>query len=385
MLVTSKENHGFGALGTYGFRGEALASISTMGLVDITSRVVEEDTVTKILKNGETLYVGPARRDLGRARGTNVTVRDVFQGVPVRHAELASASSHSVLAGCTKVIELLCLAHPHVRWVLWASGPRGMRKVVSLQSCNSTLEAFRELYGAAGVEKVQHVQVTSGPRAITGFISLEGAVTRSHQHLFINGYPVENSALHQVISKRFAKSPFGSTASDLIDDAPMGGKRPSPRRLERYPLYVLNLKLPADEVDASYEPRKMTLGYRDFDSVQAFLLGVVEDFLSRNGYAGLREVTPGRLDSPTPGSIAAWSTRTGKRGREDSTSPTPTRIVRRAVSQPPNESLNRIYEERIRSVEAALQPAAEREDAEELNGRNLITDLITVGIHVLPD
>lgn len=380
LPVTSKENHGFGALNSYGFRGEALASISTMGLVDITSRVAEEDTVTKILKRGEALYLGPAKRELGRTRGTNVTVRDLFHGVPVRQVELAAASSSAVLAACKKVIENLALAHPQVRWILWANGSRGTRKVLSLYGCSSALEAFKELYGAAGVEKVQHVCTSAGPRRINGFISVEGAVTRAHQHLFINGYPIENSELHHIISKRFAKSPFGSMASNLMDDAPMGGKRPSPRRLERYPVYVLNLTLPADEVDASYEPRKMTLGYRDIDSVQKFLLSVVEDFLARNDFVGVgsqREATPG---SPTPRSVAAWSTRTGKRARARSASPTPTRNVRRSVSRAPEESLNRLYEERIKSVEAALQPANQQEPpGPEANpGRNLIQDLIAV-------
>lgn len=381
LPVTSKENHGFGALSTYGFRGEALASISTMGLIDITSRVAEEDTVTKILKSGEALYLGPAKRELGRARGTNVTVRDLFHGVPVRQAELAAASSSSVLASCKKVIESLALVHPHVRWILWASGSRGMRKVLSLQGCSSTLEAFKELYGAAGVEKVQHVSTSAGPRRIDGFISLEGAVTRAHQHLFINGYPIGNSALHQLISKRFAKSPFGSMVSDLMDDAPMGGKRPSPRRLERYPVYVLNLTLPADEVDASYEPRKVTFGYHDFDSVQTFLLSVVEHFLSENGFVGVDVQREATTASPTPRSVAAWSTRSGKRAHPRSASPTPTRNVRRSASRAPEESLNRLYEERIKSVEAALHPATQPEEPEPEapSARNLVQDLIAVG------
>lgn len=47
-----------------------------------------------------------------------------------------------------------------------------------------------------------------------------------------------------------------------MDDAAMGKKRPSPRRLERHPVYVLSLTVPSHEVDAMYEPRKSTLGYR---------------------------------------------------------------------------------------------------------------------------
>lgn len=48
---------------------------------------------------------------------------------------------------------------------------------------------------------------------------------------------------------------------DVVDK----DKRRSPRRLERYPIYVLNVTLPSEDVDASYEPRKRILGYRVSD------------------------------------------------------------------------------------------------------------------------
>lgn len=375
--MTSKEGHGFGALYTYGFRGEALASISEMALVDITSRSIGHDTFTKVLKKGTSLYLGPARHDLGRAHGTNVMVRDLFHGIPVRQAELASASSHSILAACKKIIESLALVHPHVRWVVWSTGPRGARKMLSLHKCSTSLEAFRSQYGVAGVEKVQNVHVSSGRRRIDGFISLEGSVTRAHQHLFINGYPIENSALHHLVSKRFAKSPFSSVAGDLLDDEPRGGKRPSPRRLERYPIYVLNITLPAEEIDASYEPRKTTLGLMDPDTVQSFLLAVIEEFLARNGGVQ-RSTTP---VSPTPRSVAGISTRSGKRARHRSASPTLLRNVRRSVSRAPEESLNRVYEKRIQSVEASLRPMpVDGRDAVAGVGSIMGQELVTVGM-----
>lgn len=40
------------------------------------------------------------------------------------------------------------------------------------------------------------------------------------------------------------------------------GQRRSPRRLERYPIYVLDVTLPAEEVDVAYDPKKRILGYR---------------------------------------------------------------------------------------------------------------------------
>lgn len=68
-------------------------------------------------------------------------------------------------------------------------------------------------------------------------------------------------------------------------------KRPSPRRLERHPVYVLTITLPAHEVDALYEPRKSVLGYKDAGSVQGFVVAVMDDFLRRQGFMPRSETT----------------------------------------------------------------------------------------------
>lgn len=128
-------------------------------------------------QNSKTLYQGAARTDLSRPHGTTVTVRNLFNAIPVRQAAMASSTSSS-LSACKRVIESLALARPQVRWTLWEERPGGARKVVSIQGGKTALDVFRMLYGNAGVEKVQKVRVSAGDRRADGFISLEGAATK---------------------------------------------------------------------------------------------------------------------------------------------------------------------------------------------------------------
>lgn len=129
----------------YGFRGEALSSIASLALVDVTSRVHGRESYAKIIKNSHTLYLGPApaRGELGRAHGTTVAVRELYNAVPVRRAAMAAASASGVgsggsVAACRRAVEALALVHPHVRWVLWEErSVGGPRRVLWLQGVSA--------------------------------------------------------------------------------------------------------------------------------------------------------------------------------------------------------------------------------------------------------
>ncbi|BEJ14983.1 hypothetical protein CspHIS471_0407500 [Cutaneotrichosporon sp. HIS471] len=302
---TSKETEGWSGNGAYGFRGEALASIAALSLMEISSREPEGGTFSKIVRNGQTIYLGKARHDLGRAQGTTVSVRDLFHAIPVRRASLAAAPASSLTA-CRQAIEALVLVAPKVRWTLWEDRLGGMRKALHWAGGKNSPEAFRGIYGHASVERVQKIRVSSGDRRMDGFISLEGAFTKAHQHLYINGYSVASSELRKLIERRFAGSQFAAMSNNLTDDsAAPTKKRPSPRRLERFPVYVLNISLPSSEVDAAYDARKSTIGYKEPGRTRAFVIAVIDDFLRKNGFG----VPRGGTDSPVPSPSKPFSPR----------------------------------------------------------------------------
>nr|XP_031859633.1 uncharacterized protein CI109_004908 [Kwoniella shandongensis]KAA5526705.1 hypothetical protein CI109_004908 [Kwoniella shandongensis] len=297
---------GLGPIGCYGFRGEALASIASIALLDITTRTDSSpSTFTKIIKSSKILFRGHSpNRHISSEGGTIITVRDVFHDIPVRREELATSNNATVMMHCKKVVERLSLGWPGVDWSLWEDGREGGAKnVLGIAQNKNRVEVFRALYGNALVQRYQSIRVSSGKRRVDGFISLSGDVSKTHQHLYINNYPVDRGELHLAISKKFAASRFATLASsgklDEVDDWNARARR-SPRRLERHPIYVLNVTLPSSDVDVAYEPRKGLLGYKDLDSVKALLLAVVDEYLRRNDFGPLRA----RSTTPSPTKIS---------------------------------------------------------------------------------
>ncbi|WVF69283.1 hypothetical protein IAT40_004059 [Kwoniella sp. CBS 6097] len=301
---------GLGSIGSYGFRGEAIASIASLALLSITSRTSSSSSShTKVVKSSKTVYEGvhPSRSVHG-SHGTRVEVKDIFHSIPVRREEFARISEETLLRACKKVVETLAMGNPGIDWTLWQDrgigmggrGEAGQRKLLSISGTKSSLDVFRTLFGSALTRRVQKIRVSAGLRRVDGFISLSGDVSKVHQHLYVNNYPVERGDLHLAISKQFANSRFATYATsgehdDMQYSTPQS--RQSPRRLERYPIFVLNITLPPNEVDVSYEPRKGVLGYKDLGAVRAMLLAVVDEYLKRNGYAPTRTLTA--TPSPT--------------------------------------------------------------------------------------
>nr|XP_019045853.1 hypothetical protein I302_06244 [Kwoniella bestiolae CBS 10118]OCF24783.1 hypothetical protein I302_06244 [Kwoniella bestiolae CBS 10118] len=205
-----------GSVGSYGFRGEALSSIASLSLLSITSKTnLTLKAITKIMKSSKTLYLGnDPSRHIPSDSGTIVTVKEIFHNIPVRKEELQRSNEDTLMRQCKKFIEVFALARCGVNWLVWDE--RGMgdrRKVLDIRGTKSNVHVFRSLYGNALVKRVQNIRVSAGSNRVDGFISLSGDITKSHQHLYINNYPITRSDLHLAISKKFSDSRFGTFAS----------------------------------------------------------------------------------------------------------------------------------------------------------------------------
>ncbi|KAL7424332.1 DNA mismatch repair protein [Cryptotrichosporon argae] len=153
----------------FGFRGESLASMGALGVVEITTRAsAARHASTKIIKSAETIAYGQSPRP--HAIGTTVAIRSLFSTLPVRATHLGASSSSNVTA-CMRVIEGLALVVPGVRWAVWENSKKRL-------GGEASLDVFRALYGGGLVERVANVDVSSGSRKLVGFISLQGSVSR---------------------------------------------------------------------------------------------------------------------------------------------------------------------------------------------------------------
>ncbi|PFH51311.1 hypothetical protein AMATHDRAFT_142895 [Amanita thiersii Skay4041] len=300
---TSKPHasHTINALETFGFRGEALASIASLSCIEICSRIARSrDTWSVILKGEKSLYNGPAVRWRRESPGTVVHVRDAFYNLPVRRRSHPAPSR--TMDQIRQELECYALIFPHVSFTL--EDIQSQKRAGSSEYCllripktSSTLAAFQHLYGKAFAKHVEDINSVSGEMKIGGFISLVGTQSRIYQFLYVNNHIMSQGELHKVVDSVFSKSTFHRNAPSEEEDTGLSRpvNRRSPRKCEKRPVYVLNLVLSPEKIDNCLEPNKSAVHFQDLSLVKSFLASTVRDFLLKHGYlsdTSMAEVMP---------------------------------------------------------------------------------------------
>ncbi|KAJ4479232.1 hypothetical protein J3R30DRAFT_3289200 [Lentinula aciculospora] len=279
-------------LSTFGFRGEALASAADLSCLEIASRTSRSrETWSIILKDGKTLYAGSAVRWRRESHGTTVCVRDAFYNLPVRRRSHPSPSRiFEIIRG---EIVSWAIMHPNVSFALEDSQAKlaGSSKssILKIPKTSSCIDVFRHLYGRALCHHIEEISLASNEMKLEGFISLDGALSKAYQFLYVNRHPISSGDMHRIIDTKFAASSFAKNAFDEIGATQLtcSATRRSPRKTERRPVYVLNLLVPPHQIDNLLEPAKGTLHFQNRSAVAEFLSSSIVSFLVRHGFTGL--------------------------------------------------------------------------------------------------
>ncbi|NLG25745.1 MAG: DNA mismatch repair endonuclease MutL [Clostridiales bacterium] len=234
--ATSKIQSGdqLSEIGTLGFRGEALPSISAVSRVTMTTRQRGRDSGVKIaLEGGRVLEVG----DAGCPEGTTVIVRDLFFNVPVRRAFLKRPATEA--GAVMDAVAKLILGNPKVGIRLIHAG----RTIYHSYGSGDARHAAMAVYGRDVAEKLKWVDVGEGGLRLRGLIGIGelSRSSRSHQSFFING--------------RVVRCPL---LSDALEEAVRGRTM-----IGQYPMCALALELPPSSVDINVHPNKLEVRFRD--------------------------------------------------------------------------------------------------------------------------
>jgi DNA mismatch repair protein MutL len=224
------------AIRTLGFRGEALAAIAAVSRVTIVSRTRDAATGVRLaLDGGEVI----ARETLGAPAGTVVAVEDLFYNVPARLKFLKSATTEKRLID--EFITRYALAYPAIRFRLGHDG----RVTFQTGGSGQTADVLLAAYGPETTRQLIEIETGDGERTflVRGYVS-DPAVSwsgRNHIHLFVNGRAIRDTRLTFAIVQAY---------HTLL---PAG----------RYPLALLFLQLPPEEVDVNVHPTKIEVRFRD--------------------------------------------------------------------------------------------------------------------------
>jgi DNA mismatch repair protein MutL len=244
------------AISTLGFRGEALPSIAAVSHVTLVTRTVAEGSGTRVeVADGRVV----SKRPEGAAPGTAIVVRHLFKSIPARRKFLRSAATEAsrIQAMTTRLL----LAYPGVKFqlsiegalALSSSGSGDLRETISEVYDSQVAHAMLEL----GQEQTPDEASAPVPSGMIGPPSLSRA-NRSHISIFVNSRWVQNRMLAYALQEAY---------QGFLKE-------------RRFPLAVVNIAVPHDEVDVNVHPSKTEVRFRQEGSVFSALQHAVRRTLT---------------------------------------------------------------------------------------------------------
>ncbi len=266
------------SVATMGFRGEALAAITSVSDLTLSSRHQGAEHATALdARSGE-------MRPVARAQGTTVEVRELFFSTPARRQFLKSVATE--LAHCIESVRRHALARPDVGFDIWHEG-----KLVAQWRAQSGPDAMgqrlADVWGEDFLQQSVPIEVAEGRVRIRGRVGLpDHARSRSdQQHAFVNGRFVRDKVIMHGVRSAF---------EDVLHG-------------QRQPVYALYLEIDPMRVDVNVHPTKIEVRFRDSREVHQAVRHAVEQALAAPR-AGILPINPS--DSPVGPSgtspIAAW-------------------------------------------------------------------------------
>lgn len=248
------------SLSTLGFRGEALASISSVSEVTLSSKSKNQDIASKImLSGGKVTFEG----DDSRAEGTVISVENLFFNTPARLKFLKKGVSE--LNYIKDVVRMLILANPSVRIEL--SNEEG----TLLRNEGGTLaDAIFSVYGAKTADNLLEIcDEHGGTIKVSGFTSKVDytKANRTYQTIIVNGRAVEDQTIQTAVEKAYSEYLMKRT----------------------YPMFVLDILMPFDDVDVNVHPSKTEVRFRDKHAVFSAVYHAVQNTINNS----LKNVTFG--------------------------------------------------------------------------------------------
>lgn len=233
-----KEISDLDTVSTLGFRGEALASIASVSEVTAISRAIGADTAAEIrLTAGKVVYEG----ENSRSEGTVITVDNLFFNTPARLKFLKKPSTEQ--AYIRETVEKIALANPTVRLTLSAEDG------VIIRNEGGTLrDAVAAVYPSLDTARFLEVnRASSSGVVVRGFISEVDytAPTRARQTAIVNGRVVESDTVTTAVEKAYKDFLVKRT----------------------YPMFVLDILVPFEEVDVNVHPAKTEVRFRNRNAV----------------------------------------------------------------------------------------------------------------------
>ena len=251
--TTSKcSNNDLFSIDTFGFRGEALASVASISRLTITTRTLSDTHGWKLsVEGGHPLSTLPAPHSIG----TTCEIQDLFYAIPARLKFLKTNPTES--KHCWDWVRRFAFAHPHVEWIT-----HDTNRLVSHYHPSSFEERLSHLWGPSIADNIRFFHETIDDITLRGAISLPTChrSTADEQYFFVN---------QRFIRDRMLASLLKIAYEDVLTR-------------DRYPFVVLFLDVPPMDIDVNVHPSKTEIRFRDVQKIRKVLLRVLKSTLNQH-------------------------------------------------------------------------------------------------------
>ncbi len=259
------------ALRTFGFRGEALASIASVAEVElITRREVDELATRVVVRDGVEV-----ERDLcGAGVGTSITVRNLFYSIPARRKFLKGEKYEARL--CRTEFVRVAMINEGVAFE-YIDSASSQPTILPIQNRHSRIIALTR---SSYAKHLLPISVDSPLVKISGYIGSPDTAKangRADQYLFVNGRYFKNPRLFRSICGAYDRLIKSDTA----------------------PSYFIYLHVEEDRVDVNISPTKTEIRFEDEDVIEQILSSAVRQTLGKHNVVEVIDFTPQEIEIPS--------------------------------------------------------------------------------------
>lgn len=258
-----KTDRDLDSIGTLGFRGEALAAISSVSRVEMLTRSEESDIGTHyIIEGGEEKL----NDEVGCPKGTTIIIRDIFFNTPARMKFLKKDVSEGNASAA--VVERIALSHTEIAFKFIRDG----KTVLTTSGDGNTRACVYSVLGREFSNSLIEVNDNIGGVRVTGLTCkpVNCKATRNSQYTFLNGRLVRSGTVIAAVEQAYKNST-------------MVGK---------FPAFVLYLEIPLDSVDVNVHPTKTEVRFSDEKRIFDGVYGAVKSAITTSDTRPEIKVTP---------------------------------------------------------------------------------------------
>ena len=260
---------------TFGFRGEALASIAAVAEVTLRTRIASEEAGVEVVMAASE---NKGTREVSCPVGTNISVRNLFYNIPARRKFLKSDNVE--LRHIVEEFQRVALTRPEIAFSLTHNG----RDIHVVKAAKSFKFRIQDLLGPAIVGDIVDIAAETSIATLRGYVGKPESAkkTLGNQFFFVNGRYFRSPYLHKAVMKAYENMvPEGST-----------------------PSYFIYLEVDPATVDVNIHPTKAEIKFEEDQLLFQTVMAAVKEAMGRSSVSGSLE-----FDNPEARDIPVMGTR----------------------------------------------------------------------------